>query len=150
MLIKKPGLVLCSYQSVQCAAPPSNASSSARRSRHHPVHIRTYADVASTHGACDSEHFPWPASASQGKLPTPYEILKLRKGSPYNKRSFYELVKIYHPDRAIPSHVRSDICPHPIRLERYRLIVAAHTILSDPSKRSAYDRWGAGWGSSSS
>ncbi|KAK3677253.1 J domain-containing protein 1 [Recurvomyces mirabilis] len=30
-------------------------------------------------------------------------------------------------------------------MERYRLIVAAHTILSDPVKRSAYDRFGSGW-----
>lgn len=30
-------------------------------------------------------------------------------------------------------------------MERYRLIVAAHHILSDPVKRSAYDRYGAGW-----
>ncbi|KAI9052557.1 hypothetical protein LZ554_003900 [Drepanopeziza brunnea f. sp. 'monogermtubi'] len=31
------------------------------------------------------------------------------------------------------------------RLERYRLVVAANEILSDPIKRSAYDTWGAGW-----
>ncbi|KAL9095510.1 MAG: hypothetical protein Q9165_002381 [Trypethelium subeluteriae] len=31
------------------------------------------------------------------------------------------------------------------RLERYRLIVSAHNILSDPLKRRAYDRYGAGW-----
>jgi curved DNA-binding protein CbpA len=30
-------------------------------------------------------------------------------------------------------------------MERYRLIVAANDILSDPTKRSAYDRFGAGW-----
>ncbi|KAL0259915.1 hypothetical protein SLS55_005658 [Diplodia seriata] len=148
MLIKKPGLLLCSYQGVQCACYPSNASSPARHSRHHPPNVRSYAHVAGVdaNGSCDSDHFPWPQSAAQGRLPTPYEIFQLKKGSPYNKRAFYELVKVYHPDRPIPSHVRSDMCPHPVRLERYRLIVAAHTVLSDPSKRSAYDRWGAGWG----
>ena len=31
-------------------------------------------------------------------------------------------------------------------MERYRLIVAANDILSDPAKRSAYDQTGAGWG----
>ena len=30
-------------------------------------------------------------------------------------------------------------------MERYRLIVAAHEILSDPVKRRAYDNTGAGW-----
>lgn len=30
-------------------------------------------------------------------------------------------------------------------MERYRLIVAANDILSDPDKRKAYDRTGAGW-----
>jgi hypothetical protein len=35
--------------------------------------------------------------------------------------------------------------PRSVRLERYRLLIAAHTILSDPAKRSAYDLWGHGW-----
>ncbi|KAH7055639.1 hypothetical protein B0J12DRAFT_425789 [Macrophomina phaseolina] len=150
MLLKKPGFLLCSYQGFQCACsppPPSSASSTSRRTRPQPTHLRTYADIASSNTSCNGEHFPWPQGTVAGKLPTPYEIFNLRKGSPYNKRAFYELVKIYHPDRNLPSDVRSDLCPHAVRLERYRLIVAAHTILSDPVKRTAYDRYGAGWGS---
>ncbi|KAF2155362.1 hypothetical protein K461DRAFT_112072 [Myriangium duriaei CBS 260.36] len=95
---------------------------------------RTYATIADHGHTC----------------PTPYQIFAISKTAPYSKTRFYELVKLYHPDRngtcqndALRS-VSSGIS-HDIKLERYRLIVAAHTILSDPVKRSAYDRWGAGW-----
>jgi len=65
----------------------------------------------------------------------------------YTKLKYYELVKIYHPDR--PPHISgSASLTHNERLERYRLIVLAHEILSDPEKRRAYDACGLGWGSS--
>jgi len=63
-------------------------------------------------------------------------------------------VKLYHPDRSGSQPTDSSILPatHPCRniapttkLERYRLIIAAHGILSDPEKRRAYDSFGAGW-----
>ena len=79
-------------------------------------------------------------------MPTPYEIFELDKGAIYTKHRFYELVKIYHPDR---SGYIGNICgniSHGERLERYRLVVLAHEILSDPIKRRAYDSHGAGWG----
>ena len=60
----------------------------------------------------------------------------------YTKARFYELVKVYHPDKnASPD----DRISRAVKMERYRMIVAAHNILSDPTKRSAYDRFGAGW-----
>ena len=66
----------------------------------------------------------------------------------YSKAGYYKLVKIYHPDLHVHSvgstRGYNDIS-HATKTERYRLIVAAHTILSDPVKRSAYDRFGAGW-----
>jgi curved DNA-binding protein CbpA len=101
---------------------------------------------------------PWPTSPRTSP-PTPYEIFHLPPTAPYSKRRFYELVKIYHPDR----HLRAPAAEHPIvasrlnpgagveclsravKLERYRLVVAANDILSDPAKRAAYDRYGAGW-----
>lgn len=73
--------------------------------------------------------------------PTPYQIFEMKTGAAYSKARFYELVKLYHPDRngeavTIPRHVK---------MERYRLVVAANHILSDQTRRSAYDRFGAGW-----
>ena len=114
------------------------------------AHLRSHASHRSyaQHHASPSPHNhdlddpTWP-HASPHVVPTPYEIFRQKKGTPYSKTRFYELVKIYHPDRAHhhPAHPRS----HAIRLERYRLVIAANEILSDPAKRRAYDRWGAGW-----
>jgi curved DNA-binding protein CbpA len=81
----------------------------------------------------------WPSSPN----PTPYEIFSHPRDAKYNKALFYELVKIYHPDR----HRTTTDSPisHAVRLERYRLVVAANEILSSPNKRRAYDLHGAGW-----
>ena len=76
-------------------------------------------------------------------VPTPYQIFNQKKGSPYSKRRFYELVKLYHPDKhGIDTN---DGLDYDTKLSRYRLIIAANDILSDPVKRSAYDTYGAGW-----
>jgi curved DNA-binding protein CbpA len=83
----------------------------------------------------------WPELASANAVPTPYQIFNQKKGSKYSKQRFYELVKIYHPDR----HDPQDVLSYETKLERYRLVVAANDILSDPVKRSAYDCYGAGW-----
>ncbi|TGJ83796.1 hypothetical protein E0Z10_g4947 [Xylaria hypoxylon] len=83
--------------------------------------------------------YAWPASL----YPTPYEILAQPRHGRYNKALFYELVKIYHPDR---NHTAADSSiSHSVQLERYRLVVAANEILSDDAKRRAYDLYGAGW-----
>ncbi|KAM0324906.1 hypothetical protein ACHAQA_007872 [Verticillium albo-atrum] len=82
--------------------------------------------------------------------PTPYDIFAIDKTTPYTKARFYELVKLYHPDTnpregghtAPPGHTG---LPPAVRLERYRLVVLANTILSDPERRHAYDSHGAGW-----
>ena len=85
----------------------------------------------------------WPEITPVNAIPTPYQIFNQKKGSKYSKQRFYELVKIYHPDRHDP-HLHDDLS-YGVKLERYRLIVAANNILSDPVKRSAYDCYGAGW-----
>lgn len=80
---------------------------------------------------------------SADAVPTPYQIFNQKKGSPYSKRRFYELVKLYHPDKhGIDTH---DGLDYDAKLSRYRLIIAANEILSNPVKRSAYDTYGAGW-----
>ncbi|KAL8668109.1 MAG: hypothetical protein Q9202_000087 [Teloschistes flavicans] len=68
------------------------------------------------------------------------------RAAPYSKRRFYELVKLYHPDRHgyccnLP-HI--DCLSHDVKMKRYRLVVAANDILSDPSRRRSYDQCQAG------
>lgn len=68
----------------------------------------------------------------------------MSKTAPYTKSRFYQLVKIYHPDKHAHSPAIDHI-PPATRLERYRLVVAANDLLSDPSKRRLYDVHGIGW-----
>lgn len=84
----------------------------------------------------------WPVTKADGP-PTPYQIFGMTPTASYDKASFYRLVKIYHPDRSVDC--TSSATSNVVQLERYRLVVAAHEILSDPVKRNAYDRFGAGW-----
>ncbi|KAI0878243.1 hypothetical protein GGS24DRAFT_14432 [Hypoxylon argillaceum] len=121
-----------------------------RRNSTHMVNLRWSHPYARCYASASSPHAPkrsssaiagytWPISL----YPTPYEILAHSKDARYNKALFYELVKIYHPDRnetAADSSISQSV-----RLERYRLVVAANEILSDDAKRRAYDLYGAGW-----
>lgn len=111
--------------------------------------IRGFANVRSD--SCSSSHTgnpSWPELSSATTVPTPYQIFQLDKNATYSKHRFYELVKLYHPDRHHSEQSLSDRSPisSDVRIERYRLVVAANDILSDPVKRSAYDRYGLGWG----
>lgn len=103
------------------------------------IHNRHYASVHGEH-FIDRDH-PWPTTPSF----TPYDILRQEPAAPYSKRRYYELVKIYHPDLQIEDRRSLKNVSEEVRLQRYRLIVAAHEILSDPEKRAAYDRDGTGW-----
>jgi len=102
---------------------------------------RSYATITgdnADNASNDLPDVPWPEPPKGHTHPTPYQIFDLPRTAPYTKARFYQLVKIYHPDRSTGA-----TCTQ--KLERYRLVVAAHTILSDPTKRRAYDRFGAGW-----
>ncbi|RKU43068.1 hypothetical protein DL546_001028 [Coniochaeta pulveracea] len=87
----------------------------------------------------ESSMLDWPSNAK----PTPYDIFHMTKKATYSKARYYKLVKLYHPDRH--HHTAHDGIPHRTKLERYRLVVAANNILSDPVKRRLYDLYGAGW-----
>ena len=115
--------------------------------RYRPPRWRTYADVHHGNDSTFRDNMHWPAPKTPPVTPTPYEIFALPKGGAYSKHKFYELVKIYHPDRHGLEGTACAGISHVEKLERYRLVVLAHEILSDPIKRKAYDSYGAGWGS---
>ncbi|KAI1453643.1 hypothetical protein F4805DRAFT_359932 [Annulohypoxylon moriforme] len=153
MIFRKSTVALCSSSNLPFfLSPPhllngccitSSCNSTAQRpqirDREHMIpRKRSYATVSD--GPKKPEHHAWPSSLN----PTPYEIFDQHKNAPYSKSKFYELVKLYHPDRHHHTHHHS--LSHTARLERYRLIVAANQILSDPTKRRAYDLYGSGWG----
>lgn len=88
----------------------------------------------------------WPQPPPGHAHPTPYQILSTSQAEPYSKHRFYQLVKLYHPDSgACERHNHQHSVSSALRLERYRLVVAAHNLLSCPEKRNLYDRFGAGW-----
>lgn len=96
------------------------------------------ARFSSSQGNKDSDGPAWPTKPN----PTPYEIFDIPRSAPYKKHRFYQLVKLYHPDTGSSS---SPSTSHDTRLERYRLVVAANDLLSDPAKRKLYDIHGLGW-----
>ncbi|CCX35422.1 putative Hsp40 co-chaperone Jid1 [Taphrina deformans PYCC 5710] len=82
-----------------------------------------------------TNHLPWPPH----QFPTPYEIFHVEQSASAGeiKKRYYELVKIYHPDKIHN--------PSVLENERFHKIVAANDLLCDKSKRSAFDRYGVGW-----
>lgn len=112
-------------------------------SRSRPRQCRRYATEArNPESSSSTDGAPWwPTTPSF----TPYDIFRLDRTAPYSKRRFYELVKLYHPDSPCNGHPACAGLSREVRLRRYRLIIAAHEILSDPVKRAAYDRDGTGW-----
>lgn len=102
---------------------------------------RRFAHVHSSHSIYPEEDLSWPNNSTF----SPYDIFKQERTAPYSNRRFYQLVKVYHPDRPCNGHPLCKNIPESVRLHRYRLLVAAHELLSDPKKREAYDKHGDGW-----
>lgn len=168
MLLKKSPIILCSSSnlptfiwpsisttsscnSLRPVQPESRKLPSCRQQRCTLSSSRTrrrgYATVSDKfpkRPETSVSHHDWPS----GPHPTPYQIFDQKRDAPYSKARFYTLVKIYHPDRHIQTGAtESSSLTHAVRLDRYRLVVAANHILSDPARKRAYDLYGAGWGS---
>ncbi|KAK4235017.1 hypothetical protein C8A03DRAFT_18186 [Achaetomium macrosporum] len=158
MLLKKPTTTLCrSAAGVLFAIPPpttittrSTPCQPYERGAKGPClgrsrQCRSYASVhdgkrGQSEESDAGDQPRWPTSAN----PTPYEILGIARDAPYSKARYFQLAKLYHPDRR--HHTSDDGVPHATKLERYRLVVAAHEILSNPQKKRMYDLYGLGWG----
>ncbi|KAL6898982.1 hypothetical protein GGI43DRAFT_75892 [Trichoderma evansii] len=150
-----------SHHVSHCARSSASASPLCNRLKRryataNEAHEKKWSDTKASSGDRIPE---WPKSPR----PTPYEVLGVSKSATtYDKRHFYDLVKLYHPDThdhqsnsssempsasssssSTSSHVSK--LPHATRLERYRMIVAANELLSNSSKRRMYDNYGLGW-----
>jgi hypothetical protein len=153
MLIRKPLLIPSTYGSLQAlhtsATQPQSSTSSSwcwTKTSTRPQQqcsVKGYATISGTEREHTHEkNHDWPMPPKGQRCPTPYQIFALKKNQVYSKARFYQLVKIYHPDK---SDASDSTMSQEMKSERYRLVVAANIILSDPVKRSAYDRMGAGW-----
>ncbi|KAI5295971.1 hypothetical protein KEM52_006248 [Ascosphaera acerosa] len=110
----------------------------ARASRAGPgVHCRR----VHTSGTDPLPGYRWPATPDL----TPYEVLNQSSSGSYSRGEYFKLVKLFHPDRPCNGHPACKGISAAERLRRYHLIVAAHEILSDPVKRSAFDKFGDNW-----
>ncbi|KAJ5674038.1 hypothetical protein N7462_009477 [Penicillium macrosclerotiorum] len=135
---------LFGYSGIQLLSLSSLISPHPRPNTHLPGYIpaprwnKSYATTTSHH---PEYGYQWPSGTSF----TPYDVLNLNRNAPYSKTRYYDLVKIYHPDRPCNEHPLCQNITPEVRLQRYHIVVAAHEILSDPTKRAAYDLSGAGW-----
>ncbi|KAK4612286.1 NADH-dependent flavin oxidoreductase iliE [Fulvia fulva] len=156
MILKKSSSFLAAANSFHSFTIPTATTQPSTSSRPGPrpstrqkhAHRSGYAtiagdarDPADQQERSEPDHV-WPTAPKGLSQPTPYQIFELKQSAAYSKGTFNRLVKLYHPD--LNSRCNHGVADN-IKMERYRLIVAAHTILSDPAKRSAYDRFGAGW-----
>jgi curved DNA-binding protein CbpA len=151
-MLKKPGLLPSCYSLQSHLYPhhlsstsPSNPRKRARPSTS-PNSKRSYAEVHRGPDFRDNMNWPTKSTSTTSLTPTPYEIFNLDRGAAYSKHKFYKLVKIYHPDRhTAPENASCREISQVERLERYRLVILANEILSDPIKRQNYDKHGEGW-----
>ena len=72
---------------------------------------------------------------------TPYSVLGLSSSASRKdiKSHYYDLVKQTHPDRFAKTGVSKE------QLDKFHRVVRAYELLSDPKRKSLYDRMGVGW-----
>jgi hypothetical protein len=135
--------LLC-YGGVQLLSSPTAALPLTRASFGNTSHRLWASPINRTYATASDppeQAYSWPTTPTF----TPYDVLNLSCTAPYSKVRYFELVKIYHPDRPCIEHpLCRNITPE-IRLQRYHIVVNAHEILSDPDRRAAYDQFGTGW-----
>ena len=143
LLLPSYGTILGPYTTYSNPVLALYTSPTSRQSRR-VIQCRSYQDVGSKKQPADGfDDLGWPDLPMTTAVPTPYQIFQQAKSAPYSKRRFYELVKLYHPDcsqHALPKSLSPSMT-----IERYRLVIAANYILSDPERRRAYDEFGSGW-----
>jgi len=134
-MFRKASLICCT--GLRLLNSPTAALSLTRPSFGATHTSRTYATASDP----PEYAYTWPSTPTF----TPYDVLNLDHDAPYTKRRYFELMKIYHPDRPDNAHpLYRNITPE-VRLQRYHIVVSAHELLSDPDKRAAYDQFGTGW-----
>lgn len=158
-MLKKSSSFLSVYGSLQSCAvcsPPQCGSKSSTSSHHRPIQQtrsystrhnkpretqpwtsrRQYATVRDAGGMDFRDNMNWPCRKSTGQnpfIPSPYEIFDMHKSTNYGKATkmkYFELVKIYHPDRS-SHHAGCEGLSHMERLER----VSEETILRSQPHR---------------
>lgn len=144
-MLRKAGFIssFCYLECCRQSYTPTSyplSSSIWKRPEIHRTQGRRFAHVLHRSSTDPDEDFHWPSTSNF----SPYDLLKPDRSGPYCKKRFYRLVKLYHPDGKC-DHPACKGLSEPVRLERYRILVAAHELLSDPGKRAAYDRFGIGW-----
>ena len=144
-MLKKSNVLCCGGLQLLNSSPPSSSPSAGGREGLLPrsslsSQLGRWRQLATAHGNL-SDDLSWPATTPF----TPYDIFKQKPDAPYSKARYYELVKVYHPDRPCNDHPLCKDITQEVRMHRYHLVVAAHEILSDPMKRAAFDQFGVGW-----
>ncbi|KAK0548463.1 hypothetical protein OC846_004474 [Tilletia horrida] len=143
------------YYSLPPGLPSTSAARSNTRSASHAATATASPPSSSGTGSSSSADMPAGdlAFPSHIRNPTPYEIFHLPKtATPAQiKARYYDLVKIFHPDRHLcapgPSssaHPQPESKKNEIE-DRFKLIVRAYELLGTPSRRRSYDRMGIGW-----
>ncbi|GAA5867961.1 hypothetical protein JCM8547_003426 [Rhodosporidiobolus lusitaniae] len=148
-------------------ATPSTRSSRPSRiavlSPHHApraamsvIHTFSSSSFRSATPTDSSPDLTFPSSAN----PSPFDIFHFSRDAPLTpkivKARFYELSKLYHPDRRVAAGTSSrgggkgkGKAKKDDDDYEFKQIVAAYELLSDPAKRATYLRTGMGWGKTS-